>query len=114
MLMWPFSRKAPTPLIVPLILPITETWRVGDLAECIADTWIVPGDERHPRRGSRYFVTAVVDGGDPGLEGIFLQLLGYPTENAWYAAAFRKIVLPGVAEDDAAGEHFPNKELVDG
>lgn len=112
--MWLFSRKAPSPAIVPLILPITETWRVGDVAECIADTWIIPDDERHPRRGSRHFVTAVVDGGDPGLEGTFLQLLGYPSENAWYAAGFRKIVLPGAAAEDAADEHHPKKELVDG
>lgn len=112
--MWPFSRKTkPMPFTLRLP-PVVETWRAGDIAECIRDTWIgldgVGGTP--PRRGSRTFVTTVFDCDMTG--HTFLVLAGYGSENNWYAGGFRKIVAPFVEADDGTDETLPSEELVDG
>lgn len=99
MIRWPFRRRprpAPPPPERP---PLGESWRAGDMAECIRADWrLWPLVARRPRVGDRALVLAVFPGITP--EGRLtwgLQLLGYPAY--WEAAAFRKLVLGECAAD---------------
>ncbi len=106
--MWPFSRRKP-PATTPLPPLVAETWRVGDVAECIRDDWAVPAGARAPQRGARHIVAQVeVD------VHAFVALIGYPSEDLWLGYGFRKIVLPDVATERDAGECLPSREAVDG
>ena len=113
-MMWPFTRKTKPAPTIPFLPPVFETWRAGDIAECIRDTWIGLDGEGStpPRRGSRTCVTTVFQCDQTG--HTFLVLAGYGSENYWYAGGFRKIVAPFVGAEDAADERLPREELVDG
>jgi len=95
--MWPFRRKAkpaPRSMREPM-----DTWRVGDLAECIEDSgWRVGGG---PRKGERNFVSDVFVGENyHGQVGLALYLVGVRRSDdyGFGAGCFRKIVDVGVEE----------------
>ena len=86
--MWPFIRRRPQPLTRRRCL---ETWRPGDVAECVIDSWL-GGPAGRPTVGVRAIVLRVNVFGS----AVALKLAGFPDQ--WDATAFRKIVAPP-AED---------------
>ena len=89
--MWPFTRRHRQQIV-------TETWRPGDLAECMVDRWKTMV-ARQPRLGSRAIAIRVYH----GPVGIALELVGYGWR--WDASAFRKIVtIPGPDDCASVGE----------
>lgn len=106
--MWPFSRRKP-PAAAPLPPLVAETWRVGDVAECIRDDWTAPAGARAPQRGARHIVARV-----EVHVHTFVALIGYPREDLWLGYGFRKIVLPGVDAEREEAEGQPDRQLIDG
>lgn len=93
--MWPFKRRPRR------IEPAQsyETWRTGDVAECVADDsdpWLHEDGEQGtgPVMGTRWIVARA--GIHQGSGAIVIRIVGWPE---WFcAAAFRKIVDVGVEE----------------
>lgn len=71
--------------------PLCGTWRPGELAVCILDSWDEPSPV-NPRVGDVLRVTAVIEGAKNDVLVVALHFEGKPHEDAWCGAHFRKIV----------------------
>lgn len=94
---WAFTRRLERP-------PLRESWRVGDVAECIGSAW-ARGPERRPGAGDRAMVLSVRPGWSGGEPGWGLELLGWA--GRWDANGFRKIdqsELPAEAQEEVECE----------
>lgn len=74
---------------------MNEDWRPGDLAQCIADDWIIPTGE-DPKIGDILRVTKVLDltGDYPNAGRVrfyALRFEGKRWQGGWETAAFRKL-----------------------
>jgi hypothetical protein len=88
-----FGRKAPpTQQAIVDRREMNEDWQIGDLAECIADSWHIP-DQCSPRVGDILRVSGVIDGTVmlTNVLVIALRFEGKPANMGWICTGFRKL-----------------------
>lgn len=85
---FPFFRRRPAPQ--PPIDLRGETWRAGELAVCVNDTWKPESPFRHPKLGEVRRVLKVEEGAPYGRVAYWLHFSGSPC--GYRADHFRKPV----------------------